>query len=128
MAQTRKLLVAFDPKDPQSHSSDYLVPVKRDGHACFCELKSGAFKQYGVVIFLGRSITENDLFAKLVESGAKIDSVSDTLALLGKYIETLQEFRIGNVVRIIERNAADISLNLVSATPASALKALQRPE
>jgi hypothetical protein len=72
-----------------------------------------------MVVFIGVGITENDLFAKLVDSGARIESVKPTLQLLAEYIMQLQHFTIGNVVRM--RAAAtpteSLSLELVSKDP-----------
>ncbi len=102
------------------------MPAFYDSEACFRELKSKSLKPYGLLVFLGRAITENDLFAKLVDSRALIDDVPGTLNLLANYLELLQAFKIGNVVRIEGSDAANFHLQLVAPTPSAAIKNLQK--
>ncbi len=122
MAQTKKLLVAFDPSKAQSQSSDFVVPVKAEGRTRFYGLKSGVVQSLGMMVYVGRSVTENDLFAKLVDTGAKVESVDETLAQLRQYIEALQDLRIGNVVRLQECNGGNVELELASNTPSGFAK------
>ncbi|QDV29798.1 hypothetical protein Spb1_17150 [Planctopirus ephydatiae] len=125
MSSTMKMLVVFDPTKPDSQTTDFLIPWSRDGQRVFLGLKSGKESALGMMVFIGRSITENDLFAKLVDSGAVIPDVDETLALLRSYVERLQSLKIGNVARIrsIDQvNGSDVELELVANTP-SALNA-----
>ena len=74
----------------------------------------------GMMVYIGRSITENDLFAKLVDSRTVIANVNETLALLQSYLDKLQALKIGNVVRIRstdQGNGPDVALELVANTP-----------
>ncbi len=125
MSSTMKMLVAFDPTKPDSQTTDFLIPWSRDNQRVFLGLKSGKESALGMMVFIGRSITENDLFAKLVDSGAVIPDVDETLALLRSYVERLQSLKIGNVARIRSTgqvNGPDVELELVANTP-SALNA-----
>lgn len=117
MPETRKLLVAFNPERPDSKSSDFLIPWNLESQPVFHGLKSGRDFTYGMMIFLGRAVSENDLFSKLVDSGALINSVDNTLAILRSYIEQLQGLRIGNVVQIVPHVEKSFALELVSNTP-----------
>lgn len=120
MSSTKKLLVAFDPARPDAQSSDFLVPWHRDGQPEFLGLRSGKESALGMIVFVGRSVTENDLFATLVDSGAVIANVDEILALLRSYIESLQSFEIGNVARIRSAgqiNGPSVELELVANTP-----------
>ena len=119
------MLVAFDPTKPDSRTTDFLIPWSRDGQRVFLGLKSGKEAALGMMVLIGRSITENELFAKLVDSGAVIPNVDETLALLRSYLDGMQSFKIGNVVRIRSTdqvNGPDVELELVANTP-SAVKA-----
>jgi len=120
MAQTKKLLVAFDPQQSKSPSSDFLVPVQAEERTILYGLKSECEHMYGLMIYLGQAITENDLFAKLVDSGTKIANVDETVSRLRQYIEKLQSLRIGNVVRLHpdETGIGGFELELVANTPA----------
>jgi hypothetical protein len=71
---------------------------------------------------VGIAVSENHLFAKLVDSGAFIKSVDNTLATLRRYLEQLQTLKIGNVVRIVPTTGASFGLELVSNTPSGAIR------
>jgi hypothetical protein len=122
MPETKKLLVAFDPAKPSAQSSDFLIPWMREDLHLFIGLKSGKEHPLGMVVFVGRSVSVNDLFAKLVDTGAKINSVDDTLTRLREYVSELGNLRIGNVVRIVptQGSPGSIKLEVVSNTPSSA--------
>lgn len=117
MAQTKKLLVAFDYEKPEEASSDFLVPLQTEEQTSLYGLMSGREHEYGLMVYLGRSITENDLFAKLVDSKANIESAEDTLAALKRYVERLQSLRIGNVARLQRTAVGDFDLVVVANTP-----------
>lgn len=120
MPETKKLLVAFNPERPEVQSSDFLIPWNLESQPVFHGLKSGRDCTYGMMIFVGRAVSENDLFAKLVDSGASIKSVDNTLATLQSYISQLQGLKIGNVVRIVPNIDTSFGLELVSNTPSGA--------
>ena len=118
MASTKKLLVAFDPEQPDRRSSEFLIPFQTAEQVVLYGLKSGEECSNGLVVYLGRGITENDLFAKLVDSGTRIENVDETVDGLRQYIERLQSFKIGNVVRLSEGRGQDAAeLELVAKTP-----------
>lgn len=125
MSSTKKLLVAFDPAKPDSKTTDFLVPWNRGGQRVFLGLKSGQESSLGMIVFIGRSVTETDLFIKLVDSGAEIGNVEETLHSLRSYLDRLQSLKIGNVVRIRstgQDSGPDVELELIANTP-SAVKA-----
>ena len=118
MSETKKLLVAFVPERPKNQSSDFLIPFHTEGRTILYGLKSGSEQTHGLMIYLGRAITENDLFAKLVDSGVKIDNVNETVERLRQYLERLQSFSIGNVLRLrVEEGSGSFELELVAKTP-----------
>ena len=122
MSATKKMLVAFDPAKPDAQTSDFLIPWNRDGQKVFLGLKSGKESALGMMVFVGRSITENDLFAKLVDSGAVIANVNFTLDSLRSYLDGLQALKIGNVARICSTGQVDghdVELELVANTPSA---------
>jgi len=86
------------------------------------ELKSGKEHALGLMVFIGRAVTESDLFARLVDSGAAIGNVEETLSLLRSYLEQRQSLKIGNVVRLapaVEGDVDSCRLVLVAKTPSS---------
>jgi hypothetical protein len=98
--RTRKLLVAYDESKLSARKGDFLAVVFDETVPVFFGLKSRRVYKTGLTVFLGKEIEEKDLFAKLVDSGRKIASVNETLKVLADYIEKIEEFKIGNVVKI----------------------------
>lgn len=120
MPNTKKLLVAFNPAKPEAQSSDFLIPWNKDGRLVFLGLKSKKDFSHGMMVYVGRTITENDIFAKLVDSGAYIENVEETMACLGSFVTQLQSLKIGNVVQLVSGDPASASLfglELVAQTP-----------
>jgi len=98
---SKKSLVRFDPQKTGKQSSDFLAPIRDEGgELVLASLKNGIESEYGLVIFTGRTVTSNDVFAKLVDSGRKIVSVDETLADFEAYVEQLGSFNIGNVLEL----------------------------
>jgi hypothetical protein len=96
--KTKKILVAFDPARPKAQSGDFAIPVSVDGAIRLVGLSSGKSLSQGMMVYLGREITVNDVFAKLVDSGRKIPSVDQAVKVIGDYFAMLQEHKIGNIV------------------------------
>lgn len=121
MASTKKLLVRFDIAKKDPVSGDFLIPRNEEGKLVLRAVKSGKIPEYGMMVYIGVEVKENDLFAKPVDSGTLISRVDDTMASLRKYIEQLQTLRIGNVVRIIPANGTSdtFALELVAMTPSA---------
>jgi len=118
MAETKKLLVPFDAARPRSNAEGYLIPSIVDGQYVLVELTKGRPHAYGLTVYVGRAVTENDLFARMVDSGAKISSVDETLSRLRRYVEKVQSLHIGNVVRVrISGEESIFELDVVARTP-----------
>jgi len=93
---TKKMIVAFDPDNPEKASSDFLVPESTS----FMSIKTGKPREYGLVVYTGMELAPNDLLSKLIDFGRKIDDVSRTLSMLDAYLGMIKEMKIGDVVRI----------------------------
>ncbi len=104
--------MAFNPDEPTATSSDFLLPVLVDGSPKFLGLSSGKYYDYGMVVMTGKEVTVNDVFAKLLDSGRKIESVDQTLEYITKYLEFLKSFKIGNVIRIKDDSSSGIGFAL----------------
>jgi len=50
MAESRKVLVAFDPSEPNKQSSDFLIPIYEDGQLKLIGTKSKSASEYGIVV------------------------------------------------------------------------------
>jgi len=111
-AETKKLLVAFNPERPTAKSSDFLFPVAIGGEPKFLGLSSSKYFEYGMVVMAGKAVSVNDLFAKLVDSGRKVESVDETLESIGNYFELLKAFKIGNVLRLMNDSSSPSGIGL----------------
>lgn len=111
MTTTKKLLVSFDPKKPEARSSDFLVVVVEGAEAKLIGIKSKRPVESGLMIYLGKEITANDLFRKLVDTGQRFEDAEQTLQILEDYIYQLQPFRIGSVIGV--EGDATVGFNLV---------------
>ncbi len=99
---SKKSIVRFDPKKPEKQSSDFIAPIRdENGNVSLASLKNGKRSDFGLVTFSGRTVTSDDIFAKLVDSGIKITSLDDTLADLRAFVDQLGSFNIGNVLELV---------------------------
>ncbi len=122
---TKKLLVAFDPSKSAAATGDFVVPILEADAVAFFGLRSKKASALGVMVYVGKEVTVNDLFAKLVDTGRKIPDVDRTVGMLSDYVSRLDEHKIGNVVAI-ETTAEEpggFRLKKVANTPSGATKA-----
>jgi hypothetical protein len=101
---TKKLLVAYDESKPSSGSGDFLVVVFEGATPVFFGLKSHRIYKFGKMVFLGKEIKMEDIFAKLVESRRKVDNVEQASKAITAYVHQLESFKIGNIVTIDPKN------------------------
>lgn len=115
---TKKLLVAYDESKPTAGQGDFLAVVFEGATPVFFGLRSRRTYKTGRMVFLGKEITEKEVFAKLVDSGRKIESVDQTLANLTAYVQQLGSFKIGNVLGVVAKNG-DSRFELIKVTETS---------
>jgi len=109
---TKKLLVPYDESKPTAGQDDFLAVVFEGTTPVFYGLRSSRIFKTGRVVFVGKEITEKELFAKLIDSGRKVTNVKESVATLANYVRQIVEFRIGDVVTIKEGSS---SFELVGA-------------
>mgnify|MGYP000303555483 CR=1 FL=1 len=97
---TKKFLVAYDSSEPHKASGDFLVPICDSTGLFLFGLTSKKTREQGVMVYIGKEVTVNDVFARLVDSGRKIEDVDQTLNALQAYLQMLQGYRIGNILAI----------------------------
>ena len=102
---TKKLLVAYDESKPTTGKGDFLAVVFEGTTPVFFGMKSHRVYKSGRMVFVGKEITAKDIFAKLVDSGRKIESVDQALKTLTAYVQHLEGFKIGNVVTIAPKSS-----------------------
>jgi len=123
---TKKLPVSLSYGAFQTAAHEFLIPALDARIEGFEGLTSGRVFPYGAVSYLGKEITVGEVFARLVDSGRKIDSVDQTIKLLEAYFEKLHEYRIGNVLTVERCATAPCGFDLkkVANAPPQARKKL----
>ena len=121
----KKLLVAYDESKLIARKGDFLAVIFDGTNPIFFGLKSRCAYKSGCVVFLGKEITEQDVFAKLVDTGRKIESVDKTLKTIAAYIQQIEGFKIGNVIGIMSKSGEPgFELLKISDMPQSKAKQL----
>lgn len=98
--KTKKLLVPIDMENPEKDIRDFLYATKLEEKFVFRGIKSGKLWTNGVVSFIGKSISKNDIFTRIMDSGMKIDDVNKLLTYLESYIEQVKDMKLGNLAQI----------------------------
>jgi hypothetical protein len=97
---TKKLLVGYDPARSHPLSSNFLVPMRENTGVFFVGLKDRNFYDQGQMVYIGKAIAVDDMFTKLVAFGHTFDGANEVLERLQEYFRYLQDYRIGNILRI----------------------------
>ncbi len=97
---SRKIIVPIDIEKPDEKINDFFYPKLTKEGASFFQVGEDKGWTYGMVVLKGGGITENDLFAMIVDSKIIIESVGGLLKILKIYLEKIGEFSIGNIVCI----------------------------
>jgi hypothetical protein len=103
--RTRKLLVAHDRSRPTAGNGDFLAVVFDGMIPVLFGLKSHKIFGSGMMVFVGKEIAAQDIFAKLLESGRPIRNVNETMGNLTAFVQQLQGFKIGNIITIAPKNS-----------------------
>ena len=98
--KSKKILVPIDIENPEKIINDFLYPEISKNTTSLLGIKNKKEWKYGMVVYKGSGITENDLFAKIVDAKTKIESVNELLNNLIIYLEKVKDFSIGNIIYI----------------------------
>ena len=123
MGQTKQMLAAFDLTQADPRPGEFVIPSCSEGGWLFQGLRSGTEYRYALTVFVGRLVTENDLFAKLIDTGAKIPTVAGTLGMFKQYLDVISKLKVGNVVQMRQpaQGAAErFNIELFATTPSAA--------
>ncbi|WP_103072257.1 hypothetical protein [Aquimarina sediminis] len=102
--KSRKAIVPINIENPDKKINDFLYPKLTNDGASFFRVSNEKEWKYGMVVLKGGGVTENDLFAKIVDAKTKIESVDKLLETLKVYLEKVKEFSIGNIVYVESSN------------------------
>ena len=94
------MLVPIDLENPEKNIKDFIYPSLLNGEYVFKGIISGKIWSNGIISFIGKDVTKNDLFARIVDSGVKIENANSTLQTLESYIEQIKGLSLGTVTKI----------------------------
>ncbi|MEX1026385.1 MAG: hypothetical protein WD049_00025 [Candidatus Paceibacterota bacterium] len=98
---TKKMLVAVDMGRITMRKGDFVLPSQDESDAeVFTAIDGTGVATFACVSYTGRDLDANTLFARYVESGAKIANVENLVAELDDYLRQIKMFKVGNVVGI----------------------------
>src|SRR5258706_16265435 len=97
---TKRVLVAHNEAHPQVGRGDFLAVVFDKGSPQLWGLRSRRIQTLGRVVFLGKEVTEDQLYDKLVASGRKIEDAGSSLDVRRLYLHLLQNYKFGNVMKV----------------------------
>ncbi|MBP6002378.1 MAG: hypothetical protein KA746_02980 [Pyrinomonadaceae bacterium] len=98
---SKKMLTPYDPLEPEKAINGFLYPnIDVIGMDSFLEIDTGQKWEVGLVVFVGKELSKNDVFAKIVDSGKKVDYVKELLDIIEDYLRQVSAFKIGDIVGI----------------------------
>jgi hypothetical protein len=84
---------------PEPHG-EFLLPRSLDGGWCLVGEKSGRTYAHGLVVYVGREISESNVFAKAVDAGHQIPSTDALLHVIRCLFSAVQETKVGGQLRL----------------------------
>ncbi|EEE35174.1 hypothetical protein RKLH11_3981 [Rhodobacteraceae bacterium KLH11] len=95
------MLVPFSMEKASPVGKSFVAPIHDDGKMVFVSLSTLKPIEFGAVVYVGRDVSVEDVFAKIVESGTKVlPSVDEQISVLQDYLDCLPKLKIGDVVRL----------------------------
>jgi hypothetical protein len=110
---TKKLLVGYDPSKHSTAPSDFLVPMRDSTGVFLLGLKSRKSYEQGQMVYIGKEIATDDIFAKLSDLGYKFDDKDAISQTLNAYLRMLKDYKIGNILRIEQTNDTNCDFRLI---------------
>lgn len=100
-------------KGSQGKSHELLVPYLDGSRKGFRNLTGGSSSDFGLIAYSGREVTASDLVIKMKEKRLAGADDGETLNALEHYLSELQNFKLGNVIRVEYNSRADFGFRLV---------------
>jgi len=98
---TKKQFIVYNPKEPAKMTGEFISPFQLSNSSWgFIGLKSSKVHEFGFAVYVGKEISENDLFAKIVDNKQKVLNVESLLSGLKKYLEQVAKCRLGDVYKL----------------------------
>jgi hypothetical protein len=114
-ASTKKFPSALTAEGFASSRSTFVIPSLDGGH-WFVDLRTGKKHETAYLVYLGTSITAEDVLQKLSNEPTDLVRARN---LINSLIGELNRFKIGNVVAVEHSDGENVKLRLVANAPRS---------
>ena len=98
---TTKLLIPYSMEKASPVGKSFIAPIYDGDRQVFVGLENLKPIEFAAVVYIGRDIAPEDLFAKIVNTGLKIlPSVDGQMDMISDYFDSLSKLKIGDVVKL----------------------------
>lgn len=85
----------------KSVGKSFVVPINDGEQNQFVALNNGSKVDFAMVVYVGRTISVEDIFKKIVDTGfAVLPSTDEMVGSLSNYIDLISKLKIGDVVKV----------------------------
>lgn len=117
-ATTKKFPVSISFESFEAKSNEFIVPIAGGNNTNeFVGIKSGGRFPYGAVSYIGKAVSVIDVLEKMTQAGIEVSDATAAVEVLDKYLQRLQEFKIGSILGIEYSPAGDFTLVKVAVRP-----------
>jgi hypothetical protein len=113
---TKKFLLSVSYGSSKARRKEFVIPYLKKDRDEFYGLDSGKCSKYAMIVFTGVEMTKDLVFSKLVDKGHKVSDAKETLALIDTYIKNIEQYKIGNILRIQYSGTQEFELIKVADT------------
>jgi hypothetical protein len=98
---TKKMLAAVEIEELTMRKGGFVIPSQDEGAPdVFAAIDGTGTASFACVVYTGRDLDAKSLFARVIESGAKVRNVNNLLLDLDNYLGQIKGFKVGNVLGI----------------------------
>lgn len=100
LVKTKKLLVGYDITQPDSVCTHFLIVEKTNHEYGLVDLHGEERYTMGLLVYVGKEVMASDIFSQITETERKIENAEEFMKILEQYIQQLQAFHIGNILKL----------------------------
>lgn len=124
---TKKMLVPYSMAKGKSVGKSFVLPINDGEQNHFIAVNNGSKVDFATVVYVGRTISVEDMFKKIVDAGfAVLPNTNEMVNSLSNYIDLVSHLKIGDVVKVGFDQAGEQQLEK-QQKPKSAQKSLNLP-
>jgi len=98
---TKKMLVPYSMAKGKSVGKSFVVPISDGEQSSFVAVSNGSKVEYATVVYVGRTISVEDIFKKIVNAGfAVLPNTDEMTKSLSNYIDLVSKLKIGDIVKV----------------------------